>query len=165
MRAVLVTIGQSPNSIIAPIWQRILKLKHISHHFHNWTGTSGIHAHWWSCDIISLHKINYSSIFSSSVWCLRIGGVGGWVGYSDPGILVVAKKPTPYYKGGDVSYASRLRFQDILSFITGCNPGIKLVHIFRIQSILNSHIYYIMNWYGGMCKRKQWYWLYNHNGT
>ncbi len=55
------------------------------------------------------------------------------MGYSDPGILAIAKKPTPYYKGEEVSYISRLRFQDILSFITGCNPGIKLVHIFRIQ--------------------------------
>ncbi len=34
---------------------------------------------------------------------------------------------------GDPLITIRLRFQDILSFITECNPGIKLVHIFRIQ--------------------------------
>ncbi len=65
------------------------------------------------------------------------------MGYSDPGILAIAKKPTPYYKGEEVSYASRLRLQDILSFITECNPGIKLVHIFRIQ--LGGGLFYWFN--------------------
>ncbi len=101
-------------------------------HFYNWTGTSGMHVHRLARNQPFFH-------FSSWVWCPRISGVG-WVGYSDPGILAIAKKPTPYYKREEVSYASRLRFQDILSFITGCNPGIKLVHIFRIQ--LGGGLYY-----------------------
>ncbi len=57
-----------------------------------------------------------ANIFAMSFPCAKPARVS-WVGYSDPGILAIAKKPTPYYKGEKVSYESRLRFQDIISFI------------------------------------------------